>query len=211
MKVIFDLDGTLIDSSERMYRLFQELVPQSAFSKEEYWEFKRNKVNHKQLLERFFPEVNYECFNDAWLLSIENDFYLNMDVVFPDTIETLIQLSGRSDVFLLTARQSKSGLERELNRLQLKDFFAEVITTEGKMTKESLLKQYLTQHPGFADRNDYFVSDVGRDIVLGKECGYKTVAITHGFMNEEKLIGYYPDLIINELRELPKHLVSNLE
>ena len=34
---IFDLDGTLIDSSERMYKLFCELIPQTNLTKEEYW------------------------------------------------------------------------------------------------------------------------------------------------------------------------------
>ena len=69
--IIFDLDGTLIDSSERMYRLFQDLVPESTFSKEEYWKLKRNKINHKVLLQMYFPDMDFEEFNKKWLSLIE--------------------------------------------------------------------------------------------------------------------------------------------
>ena len=58
MIFIFDLDGTLIDSSERMYMLFCELVPECKLSKNEYWDYKRDKVNHKVLLERLYADIN---------------------------------------------------------------------------------------------------------------------------------------------------------
>ena len=61
--MIFDLDGTIIDSSERMYRLFCKLVPQCRLTKEEYWEYKRNKGNHKKLIETKYPEVDFYEFN----------------------------------------------------------------------------------------------------------------------------------------------------
>ena len=36
MNIFFDLDGTLLDSKERLYYLFQHLVPECKFSFEEY-------------------------------------------------------------------------------------------------------------------------------------------------------------------------------
>ena len=49
MNIVFDFDGTIIDASERLYRLFQDLVPRSALSKEAYWALKRNKINHNMI------------------------------------------------------------------------------------------------------------------------------------------------------------------
>ena len=54
MKIFFDLDGTLINSKIRLYSLFQELVPVSNFSFDEYWDFKQNKINHATILRKKF-------------------------------------------------------------------------------------------------------------------------------------------------------------
>ena len=58
MNLIFDLDGTLIDSRNRLYQLFQRLVPESTLSFEEYWKLKRNKISNKDIL------IHRFCFKD---------------------------------------------------------------------------------------------------------------------------------------------------
>lgn len=199
MNIIFDLDGTLIDSSERMYRLFCELIPQSRLSKEQYWALKRDKVNHKMLLERYFPEVEYEDFNGKWMPLIEEERFLLMDKKFDDTIEVLTKLSNKADLFLLTARQSKEELLKEIARLGLAGFFKEIMVTEGKLLKEELLKKSCERFPELKNKQNFFVSDMGKDIQLGNTYGYQTVAITHGFMNEDRLKEYNPAYVINEL------------
>ena len=205
MKIIFDLDGTLIDSSERMYRLFQELVPESDFSKEDYWELKRNKVNHKMLLERYFPSYDFDDFNEKWLKRIEAEEYLKTDNLYYDTVDTLKTLKNRGlEIILLTARQSKEGLYRELERLGIDTFFDMILTTEGSKSKEILLKDSGILDQVNDDDSVLFVSDMGKDIMIGKEYGLKTIAITHGFMNEKCLSEYKPEIIINNLEEILK-------
>lgn len=198
MSIIFDLDGTLIDSSERMYQLFQKLIPDSKLTKEQYWNLKRNKINHQMILEKHFPQYDFDSFNSIWLEQIELDEYLKMDCNYPDTVKVLTSLCKDCEIVLLTARQSKERLYHELERLELKQFFSHILVTETKTTKDTLLKE-----AGLAQRdNDLFVSDMGKDILAGKSCGYLTVGITHGFMNAEKLAEYRPDYLINDLNQL---------
>lgn len=200
MNIIFDLDGTLIDSSERMYCLFQELVPESEFTKEQYWDLKRDKINHRMILKRYFPEYQFDDFNKKWLNFIERDNYLEMDCNYPDTREVLQYLSHKGRIVLLTARQSKEGLYRELERLDLVSFFSHILVTEHKQSKIELIKAV---NLGI-EEDDYFISDMGNDILEGNTLGYKTVGISHGFMNKEKLMEYNPDYLIDELSELKK-------
>ncbi len=203
MNYIFDLDGTLIDSSERMYRLFCDLIPECGLSKEEYWNYKRNKVNHKKLIEMLYLQVSFETFNDQWMPLIEEKQYLDMDKNYPDTVEVLSRLKRQGDrLFLLTARQSKKGLMDELRRLGLSDFFEAVITTEGKHSKEEVLLEYAKGNCNILDSENIFVSDMGKDIQLGNKLGFYTVAISHGFMSGEKLKDYCPKKVIEELSEL---------
>lgn len=198
MNIIFDLDGTLIDSSERMYQLFQKLVQESDLTKEEYWNLKRNKVSHHMILEKYFPQYNYDMFNKNWLNLIEQNEYLDMDCNYTDTNEVLSQLSKFHNLILLTARQSKNGLYRELNRLGLIHFFSVILVTEAKIPKDKML-YYLEID---RTKGDLFVSDMGEDIVIGQKYGYRTVAMTHGFMNRDIILKYNPDIILDSLTEL---------
>lgn len=202
MNIIFDLDGTLIDSSERMYRLFCDLIPECKLSKEEYWDYKRNKVNHKMLLSMKYPHTNFESFNRKWMHMIEGDTYIMMDKVYPDTIAVLEKLKSKYKMYLLTARQSKYALMKELEELGIKKYFVNIFTTEGHMTKTELLCNACLLDTKLADKDNYFVSDMGMDIQLGNKMGYKTVGISHGFMSAEKLKEYQPDYLIDELTDL---------
>jgi phosphoglycolate phosphatase len=84
MNIIFDLDGTLIDSKPRLYNLFQFLVPESTFTFEEYWSLKKSKINHKEILisKLLYSEVQFNKFEKLWLEYIELENWLNFDTPF---------------------------------------------------------------------------------------------------------------------------------
>lgn len=202
MSIIFDLDGTLLDASKRMYLLFCELVPDCTLTKKEYWDYKRNQVSHKILLEWKYPQADFADFNERWMELIESERYLNIDTVYPDTIETLEKLRQRTTLYLLTARQRKDRLLNELRRLNIEKYFKKILATERNYSKEELLQRNPLAVTDISNKKNYFVSDMGKDIALGNQIGYRTVAITHGFMNRERLQDYNPKAIIDELKEL---------
>ena len=202
MNILFDLDGTLIDSSERMYRLFSELVPESGLTKEEYWQLKRNKISHRILFEMFFPKRDFAAFEKEWLNFIESDKYLCMDQLYPDTIEILRYLNQEHALYLVTSRQLRQELMEEMKRLGILSYFLDVLVTEGKENKEQLLQRYAQMHPFFHKPSNVLVSDMGKDVYVGKTLGYRTIAITHGFMDRKILAGYMPECIIDKLSEL---------
>lgn len=206
MSIIFDLDGTLIDSSERMYRLFCRLIPDCKLKKDEYWNYKRNKINHKMLIDFLYPNVCYEEFQENWMSLIECDEFLEMDCNYPDTIYTLREIASFGEkIYLLTARQSRERLFKELERLNLINYFSNIMTTEGKVSKKQLLMDNIKNIWDINNKN-YFVSDVGKDIEIGNDLCYYTIAITHGFMSKVKLLEYNSTGIIDELSELLKVL-----
>lgn len=203
MTIVFDLDGTVIDSSERMYRLFLKLVPECSFTKREYWDLKRNKVNHRAILEKQFPEYNFDEFNEQWMSQIEASPYLDMDTNYPDTIQVLEQLRLLGcGLVLLTARQSKTGLYQELERLGIKHFFDVIVVTEAKKSKEQLLQESIDDGTVSKNKDDLFISDMGKDIEVGKKLAYRTVGISHGFMSRRCLEAYNPDIMVKELIDI---------
>ena len=124
--IFFDFDGTLVDSSERLYRLFCDLISECNFTKEEYWKLKRSKINHQTILEKYFSTYDFEKFNDEWLDLIESDKYLLYDELYSDTKKVLQNLSVDNSLYLVTARQSRVKLVSELERFDILKYFTKV-------------------------------------------------------------------------------------
>lgn len=202
MNIIFDLDGTIIDASERLYQLFQHLVPMSQWSKEEYWNRKRNKENHEMIINKYFSDIDFGQFNKQWLQLIETEDFLNLDRNYSDTTELLKELSTKSSLFLLTARQSKKGLIDELKRLQINEYFENIFVTENLKSKADLLDEIMENGDIKKGADDLFVSDMGKDIVIGKKRSFITIGISHGFMCRDRLKEYCPDYLVDELMEI---------
>lgn len=198
--IVFDFDGTLIDSSERMYRLFDFLIPQNELAKDDYWELKRNKISHERLIRERYPNMSFKKFNEEWMRLIEDKQFLLYDKVFDDTKRTLLELSNVYDLFLLTARQKKLALQEELIEMELFQFFKQILVTEGNRTKTQTWNQFVTD---ISSAGKYiYVTDMGRDVLEAKELGFFTIGITHGFMSRECLLQYRPDYMIDNLNEL---------
>lgn len=198
MKIFFDFDGTLLDSRRRLYVLFKELVPQSQLSFAEYWELKRNKINHEALLQSMHPEVDFLAFEQIWLSNIEKKELLELDILFEYATATLEMLESSNKLYLLTARQSKGNLEYQLENLGIRGFFEKVLPTEHKQSKEQLLRENFD-----LSKEDIIVGDTGHDIMTGKNLGIKTIALTHGFMSRNMLATYSPDILLDKLNDIP--------
>ena len=199
-RVFFDLDGTLIDAGDRLYSLFQFLVPQSKLTCGEYWDLKRRKNTHAMILaNRFgYDEREIRDFERRWLELIETEEYLSKDTVYSGVVEALNRLKRKNVLYLATARQSVESTIAELKRLELFDFFNDVFVTEHKTTKEELIRRHVA--PPSPD--DVFVGDTGKDVQTGKALGMKTIAVSNGFLDPEILREYNPDRIVEHIREI---------
>ncbi len=195
MNIIFDLDGTLIDSRMRLYRLFQQLVPASRLSFEDYWELKKNNLSHQHILaDRFcFAPAAIGAFLTEWMDLIESPELLAFDQVFPEVGEALAGLSGHARLHLCTARQSRDASLRQLERLGLLRHFHQILVTGQVTEKVGLIREHI---PALSS-DDWIIGDTGKDILTGKALGIRTCAVLSGFMSGEALRRYAPDLVLD--------------
>lgn len=193
VNLIFDLDGTLIDSRQRLYRLFQQLVPSSKLTFESYWTLKRGKVSNENILtkEFGFDAVAVECFVFDWMASIETPELLAFDTNFPGMHEALHRLSKQARLHVCTARQHRQSAVDQIDRLGLLPFFESIMVTEQSKSKEELIASV----SGLGSQ-DWIIGDTGKDIKVGQELGIKSCAVLSGFLSEKSLRPYGPDLIL---------------
>ncbi len=201
MNLFLDLDGTLFDSRKRLFNLFSDLTSQTLLSFEDYWELKRNMHNHAFILTEFlaYAPEEIDIFSKNWMQLIESEKYLDDDFPFEYTIPTLTRFKEEGHkINLITARQSKIGVQYQLDKYKMTFLFDELYITENKKSKIELLQDAAIS----TNTQNIICGDTGLDILTGKAFGMKTYAVLSGFRSKPFLKKYSPDFIINDIIEL---------
>jgi phosphoglycolate phosphatase len=202
VNVFFDLDGTLINSKERVYQLFIDLTKVN-ISFEDYWDYKKNKKSNESLLSsRFgFSHSTITKFTKDWMDQIENLEYLSLDKLFEFTIHTL-NFCEREEytLYVVTNRQSIPNTLAQLESFGIKHFFKDILITEHKTTKVELIKQSLNS----LSSEDIIIGDTGEDINTGKELSIRSIGVLSGFRNKKQLELYKPLHIVKNISGLNK-------
>ena len=199
MNIVFDLDGTLIDSKLRLYKLFQYLAPSSTFTYEQYWFLKQNKISNEHLLSTYlgYDKESIECFISKWMSLIESSDYLQLDTNFEGMHNYLEALTDIADLFVCTARQLRQPVIDQLASFRLLPYFKKVMVTEQRDSKKNLIVSHISN----LSSKDWMVGDTGKDIQVGKSLNMKTCAVLSGFLNFESLKTYEPNLIVDSVFE----------
>jgi phosphoglycolate phosphatase len=198
VNLFFDLDGTILNSRVRLYKLFQDLVSTSYLSIQEYWELKRNKIDHKTILLDMFHYTNDDMnrFEKLWLEKIELPEYLQFDTLVDDAFGVLDFLDGKNNMYIVTSRQSRKNAVAQLKNLQIYNFFQNVLVTAHRYTKSILIKGVGYQ------KEDFIIGDTGKDVLTGLELGMNTIVVTYGFLEKNVLEIYKPHFIIDKLSDI---------
>lgn len=203
-----DFDGTLIDSSRRLYTLFCRLVPECKFTYEDYWQLKRKKITQKELLSQYFSynKEKLDRVHDLWMSEVESPDLLKLDQTLSGTTDTLKILAQQYNLYLVTARQSSASVATQLNDFGWTSYFTDIFVTQQKMDKTTLIKKNT-----MPNSKDWIAGDTGEDIITGKNLGIKTIAVTSGTLNAESLRSYNPDLILASISEVPRFLEGDFK
>jgi HAD superfamily hydrolase (TIGR01509 family) len=215
--LLIDLDGTIVDSMEVF-----EAATEAAFSAVGHksssgklgLEIARCLQLNRSLDELFEQNHVNEALREKFLSVFLQSFYTiaaSRTKLLPDVENTLHVLSRDFSLALITRRHvSKTQVVKELERLHVSSLFGAVVTSlevaKPSPSPDALLKA--ADELQVPIDSCIVVSDSGVDIQAGKCAGAKTVAVLSGLFEKEELVKENPDLIIDEVRRLPEHLVA---
>jgi len=211
-KIFLDLDGVILDPSERLYQVYVTLIARlkgQILPKDEYWEMKRKKASIEEILCRssLDPGLTKSYANQKREL-IESIPFLKYDKIIPGTIPSLKHLATKYQLILVTLRGSRPALDWELEYMDIRRYFGGVLSgnninmrTDSKF-KASLIKDKFE----VLDPSDIIVGDTETDILAGQELGIRTVAVLTGMRTEEVLQEARPTFILKDLRQVTKAL-----
>lgn len=198
--VAFDLDGTLIDVSERDYRIYSDILLKLGYdpiTKKEYWPLRRDitDIHHILSLSGLVSDEDVSFFLKERKALMEEWSYLCVDQPFEDVITTFAELSKRFNLIILTKRYNSEGTERQVTELGFAKYAELTIVTESK--EEAMSK---------IDNLVAMVGDTENDIAPANNIGIKSIAVTTGIRNAEKLSTFNPSIIVNSLSEVIQFL-----
>lgn len=188
----FDLDGTLIDSSQRHSVLLERLLQQEGgaflFDAEAYMAYKREGMNTKNYLTATLgiDEKKAKEICDKWIRHIEDNEYLDMDMLYPDALPALQMITAQGiSVYYLTARQYPETLLRELSRLELDSFPQDIFVCSPKEVQR--VKAQRLANLRASDPDTVYFADMETDYWAAKEAGITPIIMNRGFRSRKFL------------------------
>lgn len=212
--VIFDIDGTLVDSINSYKTAFNRgtakfgLPPVEA---EPLLECLTQGMNLEEVLQKVHPD---QCSNDdgfvqacrqeiyAAFLSLTDD----VELLIPDVVDVLRELEARGiKMGVATGRTSKSSRVRQsFRKLGIDHFFEAVVTTADVKDKKPAPDVIIecARQLGVEVADCLVVGDAVADVEAAKSAGATVAAVLTGVSTEAKLTPYGPDKMYRKLSEI---------
>jgi phosphoglycolate phosphatase len=209
--VIFDLDGTLIDSLTAYTMAFNRTVDRHRLlpiNLREMTDLLNQFISLDETLHRTYPHLSAEA-RAKFMTEMRNEFIaLAADHITlkPHAREVLGELKEQGKkIGIATGRMSEGDSKwRELRNLQIDDLVDAVVTageTRPKPDPASLIKCALDLNLSLDEC--VFVGDSRADIIAARSAGVTSIAIPTGVASRQDLAAECPHCIIDSLSLLP--------
>ncbi len=194
--VLFDLDGTLIDSFRSHYRVYQAVFADLRLPFDETAYVQHYSPNWYQFYER---------------LGVANDRWAEADRLWlhyysaerpderPGASELLRTIHDSRRPMGLVTSGDRSRVEPDLERMGWSDLF-QVVVCGGEVPERKPHPAALRHALRRLEQQEsaaVYVGDTIEDVMMGKSAGVMTVALLGGFSSREALEGARPDLILD--------------
>ncbi|NGX28408.1 MAG: Pyrophosphatase PpaX [Candidatus Anoxychlamydiales bacterium] len=214
----FDLDGTILDVSERYYQIYTHILKKYRYkylSKKEYWTLKRNKTSEAEILRLTKAEDIKDLYVQLFQNLIESDNFLILDKIWPDLKETYFELFKKNTSFIVTLRKNRKTLINQLKRLNLLKMFSNVYSDEQKKINKNktnpkiqILEKVLVKN-NVDKSNCFFIGDTETDIKTGKFFSMSTIALSFGIRSPDILKTFNPHIIFDTQKQFKNYLENN--
>lgn len=199
--ILFDWDGTLIDSARMGYTAFTQMFAEMGlyFDREVYENI--YSPNWYSMYEKLgLPREKWQKADELWILHYGEE----RPSVVPGGRRTIKELLRRGYTLGIVSSGSESRVKDEIRKLDLAKAFAVVICNEHTANKkphpEGLRKAM--EALGARPEACAYVGDSPEDIETGKRARMLTVGIRSAYPGSKRLRSAQPDIYLESLLEI---------
>jgi phosphoglycolate phosphatase len=205
--VLFDWDGTLVDTAEASFRCFVQMFSafDIPFDRDTYARTYSPNWHHTFRC-LGLPEERWAEADERWL----THFAEEPVELLPGTRDALETLAAAGIVSGIVTSGTRSRVLRELAAHGLGHHFRETVfgsdVTEKKPHPAAL--QLCLERLGVAPDEAAYVGDSPEDVQMARAAGVFAVAVPGGYPNRDALAASGADLMANDVSDAVKRLIS---
>jgi len=201
--IIFDLDGTLVDTSiDITNALNYALKPYGLKDLTVDDTVKMVGEGITRLIEKLLGDKKFQARDDVIkkFLDYYSEHLIDYSNVYPHVRETIEKLNGYKKAVISNKREYLS--TELLGKLDLLKYFNLVIGSDTTSEKKpsAIPVIHAVTKLGVGPQESIMVGDSNYDIEAGKKAGVKTVAVTYGYRERQYLMD--ADYMIDSIEEL---------
>ena len=208
--IFFDLDGTLVDSSEGIHNGFVQTFERLGLPVPS--DKKIRTFMGPPLEVTFKEEISEEGADQA--VKIYRDYYETkgqLEAHLYDGIKEVLEYLSQDPnkkIYITTSKNEPTALEM-CEYLGITEFFDGIDgATPAAFHKADVLQRAIAENNANKDQS-VIVGDTKYDMIGGKTVGIKTLAVTWGFGTNETLLAENPDFVADTVQELWDILNNN--
>ena len=213
LNLIFDFDGTLADTSKLIVATMQKAIEDCGLPFRNEEQIKATiGVRLEEIPSILWPEMQgiAQPFADRYRKNFEilkNRIAIEL---FPGVKDTLADLKEKGYKLAIATSRSHRSVVDLAELLGIKEDFEYLLggdnVENGKPDPESIFT--ILKEMDWKPEETMMVGDMAVDILMGKNAGIKTCAVTYGNGKSPQLKQAGADFIINDFRDLPEVLLS---
>ncbi|WP_261304137.1 HAD-IA family hydrolase [Paenibacillus andongensis] len=205
--ILFDFDGTLVDSRALLVKLYNEMAVQ--------YQFRRIRDQDLALLRSLsiserVDRLGVPVLQIPKLVTAGRQLYqenIRTLHIVPGMKEVIARVSSQGMKSSILSSNSEANIRQILKNNKLDGAFKEIISAKHIFGKHHSIRKVMKQW-GTSPSRMIYVGDELRDIEACRKLGVPIVAVTWGYDSQHLLLSGKPDYLVNSPGELLKTLLS---
>ncbi|MFH1387783.1 MAG: HAD family hydrolase [Patescibacteria group bacterium] len=209
--IIFDFDGVIFDSIEIFKDIYNKIHQKynlpKAKSKKDIADLFSGNIFEK-LKEIGLTQEKIEQLTNEVKISFEKEEGRNN--IFDGISEVIIKINQSNNSLAIVTSNHYETVKSFLENHNLDKSFKLILGSESGFNKAEKINLVIKKLNSFK-KYAYFISDTAGDIMEGKKVDVKTIAVTWGYHDKNKLSKANPDFICDNPKDLYKIINPDIQ
>jgi len=202
--IIFDWDGTLIDSQANIVQCMQGMIRDLALPEKHDTELSNIiGLGLYEALNTLFPDSpshDYEKMIDRYRYHF---FASDPSLPFPDVASVLEELSAAGYLLAVATGKGRRGLEKALDNTGFRQWFHTTRCADETRSKPhpQMLEEILDEL-GVEPQCAVMIGDTEYDLQMANNAGMPSLGVSYGVHERERLLQCEPLMVLDEIKSL---------
>jgi phosphoglycolate phosphatase len=196
---LFDFDGVLSDSldlyAEAVARCLERIGTPIVQNREDYLMLFEGNF-YESMAARGVDLVSFAQAAKEIMPGIDYDAMRPFDGLIP-----VLELLKKDHLLAVISSNGSKTIRKMLERFGFDPYFEEILGSDFLISKKEKIAHALAKY-GIPPQRTFYIGDTTGDIVEARAAGVRTVAVTWGWHDRERLAASHPDFLVDTPEDL---------